>query len=318
MRKPFADWVEVRASWFSTILREGVLTSRHLRSHAQSALPGRAGALRRGGDAVPGSRSRSQRESRIRCRTRAENAAEGTALRKPGRGSGLSRSTGNCAGPTPASTAPRNGKWPRCSPRKNRSYCRCRSNRFVITSTASASCIWTAASKSKRPIYGLPPGWIGKLVKVQWDALHVRILDPGTHQLLREHVRQQRGRLSHPRRRQSEENAAEYRRNCWRAPPAPDPTSAHSVKPSIATKASPVFAAFWACSPWRRSTASAAVDDACAAALELRVHEYRFVRRYLERRPQLTLRQVDPLIRELTQYRDLINLKTQEQPNESD
>jgi hypothetical protein len=34
------------------------------------------------------------------------------------------------------------------------------------------------------------------------------------------------------------------------------------------------------------------------------VHEYRFVRRYLERGPQLTLRQVDPLIRELVQYRD--------------
>jgi hypothetical protein len=53
---------------------------------------------------------------------------------------------------------------------------------------------------------------------------------------------------------------------------------------------------------------SAASNDACAAALELRVPEYRFVRRYLERSPQapLTLRQVDPLIRELTQYRDLI------------
>ena len=34
---------------------------------------------------------------------------------------------------------------------------------------------------------------------------------------------------------------------------------------------------------------------------------------YLERRPPLTLRQVDPLIRELTQYRDLINLRIQEQ-----
>jgi hypothetical protein len=29
--------------------------------------------------------------------------------------------------------------------------------------------------------YGLPPGWIGRLVKVQWDALHVRILHPGTN-----------------------------------------------------------------------------------------------------------------------------------------
>ena len=41
--------------------------------------------------------------------------------------------------------------------------------------------------------YGLPPGWIGRLVNVQWDALHVRILDPGTHQLMREHIRQIRG-----------------------------------------------------------------------------------------------------------------------------
>jgi hypothetical protein len=38
------------------------------------------------------------------------------------------------------------------------------------------------------------------------------------------------------------------------------------------------------------------------------------VRRYLERGPQLplSLRQVDPLIRELTEYRDFIQRKTQE------
>ena len=58
---------------------------------------------------------------------------------------------------------------------------------------------------------------------------------------------------------------------------------------------------------------TAAVDDACAAALEMGVHEYRFVRRYLERGPQLTLKQVDPLIRELVHYRDLIHHRTQEQ-----
>jgi hypothetical protein len=55
-----------------------------------------------------------------------------------------------------------------------------------------------------------------------------------------------------------------------------------------------------------------ATEDACAAALELRVYEYRFVRRYLERHPQPTLKQVDPLIRELIQYRDFINSKPQE------
>src|SRR5207344_519589 len=42
--------------------------------------------------------------------------------------------------------------------------------------------------------YSVPPGSIGKLVHVQWDSLHVRILDSKTQQLLREHVRQERGR----------------------------------------------------------------------------------------------------------------------------
>ena len=39
---------------------------------------------------------------------------------------------------------------------------------------------------------------------------------------------------------------------------------------------------------------------------------YRFLRRHLERRPTvpLSLRQVDPLIRQLTLYRDLIDQKT--------
>ena len=63
----------------------------------------------------------------------------------------------------------------------------------------------------------------------------------------------------------------------------------------------------------------AALEDACAVALEMGISEYRFVRRYLERRPQPGLRQIDPLIRELTEYRDFINLKTkEEQPSEPD
>lgn len=59
---------------------------------------------------------------------------------------------------------------------------------------------------------------------------------------------------------------------------------------------------------------AASVDDACAAALDVGVCEYHFVRRYLERRPQLplSLRQVDPLIRQLTLYRDSIENQTKE------
>jgi hypothetical protein len=59
------------------------------------------------------------------------------------------------------------------------------------------------------------------------------------------------------------------------------------------------------------------VEEACAAALEFGVAQYRFVRRYLERQPpaSLTLRQVDPLIRQLTHYRDVIAQKTPEVPS---
>jgi hypothetical protein len=52
----------------------------------------------------------------------------------------------------------------------------------------------------------------------------------------------------------------------------------------------------------------ARVEDACGAALELEAIDFRFVRRYLERssQPPITLRQVDPLIRQLNLYRDLM------------
>ena len=42
--------------------------------------------------------------------------------------------------------------------------------------------------------YSAPPGWIGRRVQVQWNGSHVRLIDPRTGQLLREHLRQQRGR----------------------------------------------------------------------------------------------------------------------------
>ena len=65
-----------------------------------------------------------------------------------------------------------------------------------------------------------------------------------------------------------------------------------------------------------RKYSAAAVDDACAAALELGAHDSHFVRRYLERKPliPIPLRQVDPIIRQLELYRDLIENRTQENP----
>ena len=159
--------------------------------------------------------------------------------------------------------------------------------------------------------YGLPPGWIGRLVKVQWDALHVRILHPGTNQLLREHIRQKRGwyRIKaedYPKKMPL--STAQLLRRAGRAGTQIgvlcDSLYRHQGEPGIRRILGVLSLA--------KKYGTAAVEDACAAALEIGVPEYRFVRRYLERRPQLTLRQVDPLIRELTEYRDFINLKTKE------
>ena len=63
----------------------------------------------------------------------------------------------------------------------------------------------------------------------------------------------------------------------------------------------------------RLAALAASAEDACAVALETGATEYHFVRRYLERGPQLplNLRQVDPLIRQLTLYRELIESRTQ-------
>ena len=61
-----------------------------------------------------------------------------------------------------------------------------------------------------------------------------------------------------------------------------------------------------------RRHGTAVVEDAAQAAVDIGVLTYRFVRKYVERRPPvpLTLRQVDPLIRQLTLYRDLIDRTT--------
>src|SRR5881409_3905408 len=68
-----------------------------------------------------------------------------------------------------------------------------------------------------------------------------------------------------------------------------------------------------------RKYGAAAVDAACAVALDLGP-TYQFVRRYLERHPPapLTLRQVDPLIRQLTLYRDLLQGRATQEGDDDD
>ena len=163
--------------------------------------------------------------------------------------------------------------------------------------------------------YGAPPGWISRRVRVQWDGIHVRLLDPKTGQLLREHLRQERGR----HRIQEADRPP-------RTPSGTVQLLARAAKegPYIGTfcqalherQGEPAIRRILGVLSFHKTYGVARVDEACAAALDLEAYDYRFVKRYLERVSplQLSLQQVDPLIRELTQYRDLIEERTKE-PN---
>ena len=159
--------------------------------------------------------------------------------------------------------------------------------------------------------YSAPPGWIGRGVDVQWNDLHVRLLDPKTGRLLREHVRAPRGwhRIDEADRSR-------------RTPPKTIAllSAAHHAGASIGAVCDHIHQHEGAAGVRRmlgvlalaKKYGPAVVEQAAHAALDLGVPTYRFLRRYLERRPPapLTLRQVDPLIRQLTLYRDLIDQQT--------
>jgi transposase len=159
--------------------------------------------------------------------------------------------------------------------------------------------------------YSAPPGWIGRRVSVQWNDLHVRLLDPTTGQLLREHVHAPRGwhridDADRPSRTPAKTIALL--------------SAAHHAGAAIGAVCDHIHRHEGASGIRRilgvlalaRKHGPAVVEDAAKAALNLGVPTYRFVRRYLDRRPPvpLTLRQVDPLIRQLTLYRDLIDRRT--------
>jgi hypothetical protein len=138
---------------------------------------------------------------------------------------------------------------------------------------------------------GLPPGWIGREVNVQWDELYVRILDPQNGLLLREHVRQKCGWYRINKEDRPQHMPLQVSQLLWRAGRA----GSH-----IGTLCNLIYSQLGEAGIRRilgvlslaKKFGAAAVEDACAAALEMGMHEYRFVRRYLERAPQLTLRQV--------------------------
>jgi len=161
--------------------------------------------------------------------------------------------------------------------------------------------------------YGAPPGWIGRRVQVQWDGQHVRLLNPHTGQLLREHLRQTRGGHRIQDQDRSKKTPLGTQQLLSRADQAGPQIGTlcrgmHREHGEIAVRR--VLGVLSLAKKYGVAT----VENACAVALEVGVCNYPFVRRYLEHQPQLrlSLRQVDPLIRQLTLYRDFIENKTKE------
>jgi transposase len=163
--------------------------------------------------------------------------------------------------------------------------------------------------------YHLPPGWLGRRVAVQWDVLRVRIIDPRTGELLVEHVRQKRGGRQIRKEHRPKKTPPTTQRLLTRAERAGSHIGAvcraiyHQDREVGIRRILGVLSL-------AKKHGLAVVDEVCREALELDIPTYRFVRRAVERRPSLplTLKQVDPLIRELTHYRDLIDRRTEGDP----
>jgi transposase len=165
--------------------------------------------------------------------------------------------------------------------------------------------------------YGAPPGWIGRQVNVQWNEVYVRLLDPKTGLLLREHFHQRRGQHAIQQRDRSPKTPLSTLQLLARA----DRAGAHIgqlCRLLHQRQGQTSIRRIQGVLTLVKKYGLAVVEHACATALDVGVADYRFLRRYIERGPQLplTLRQIDPIIRELVQYRDLIEQRTKEM-NES-
>jgi transposase len=167
--------------------------------------------------------------------------------------------------------------------------------------------------------YRVPPGHIGHVVAVEWDERVVRVRDRQTGALLREHERQHPGGYredpdDRPRRTPPGTLALLAQAAALGPHVGQLATSLHADDPLRAVRRIQGLRAL------ARKHGAAPVEHACAVALELGGRSYQVVRRYLERHPPapLTLRQVDPLIRQLTLYRDLLQGRAPQEGDDDD
>jgi transposase len=162
--------------------------------------------------------------------------------------------------------------------------------------------------------YRAPPELLGRLVSVQWDDRCVRLIHPTTHDLVREYPIEKRGHRQSPPEYQPRRTPATTLQLLARARHAGDHVGALCTEIHRRDGEDGVRRILGVLSQARKHGA-VALERACGLALKAGLPNLRFVRIYLEnqpREPPLTLRQVDPLIRELNHYRSYINHLTKE------
>jgi transposase len=155
--------------------------------------------------------------------------------------------------------------------------------------------------------YSTPPGCIGQDLRAQWDERRVRLLDPTTGELLREHWKTTRGS-----RRQEPEDRPH------KTPPTTIALLARAKGsgPAVGSLCAAMHASDGEMAVRRiqgvislvRKHGPTTVDRACSDAMELGCADYRAVKKLLDRRRETAvgLKQTDDLIRQLTIYRDIV------------
>lgn len=160
--------------------------------------------------------------------------------------------------------------------------------------------------------YATPPGMIGTQVHVRWDSRFVRIIDPKTGQLLREHQVTKPGHFRIPESDRSPRTppqvAALLRRAngagrhvgqlCEQIERSRHQWGARQIQGVLSLVKKHGFEL---------------VDDCCRVALEIEVPTYRLVNKLVKRpaMPNGVLQQTHEIIRQLNHYSDVISRKTE-------
>ncbi len=163
--------------------------------------------------------------------------------------------------------------------------------------------------------YSAPPGMIHQKVQVQWDDDHVRILT-AHGELLREHRRSEhRGRHVTAREDRAKRTPGSTQDLLAAAAKAGDQIG-KLCRAIHQRDGEPGVRRIQGVLALAAKYGGPRAEEAASAALECGAPTYRFVKNWLERNrsPAISLRQVDDIIRPLTDYRDFIERMTRSSP----